>query len=373
MASGIESFLQGISVVDLSRHLPGPLTTLLLADMGARIIKVEPPDGDDMRWITPAGPSGRSPAFDALNAGKTSLRIDLKTDAGRAELLELTDAADIVVESFRPGVLDRLGVGFASMRVRNRGLICCAMSGYGSTGEMARQPGHDINFLAMAGLLSYSGNAYAPTIPTPPLADFTASFVALSAILGALHRRARDGMGCEIDLAIADCVMVPQVMQLAELRDGATGPRRGAEYNTGAAAYYNLYVTSDGGMVALGAMEERFWRSFCTAAGRDDWAARHNDPLPQTDLVAEVAAMFASMSRADAVARFGHAQCCFTPVNSLPEAVLEPQVAARSLVHTGEDGILQALFPVHVNNQPPKLRPPFREMPRDAAGTHISP
>src|SRR5690606_6502808 len=127
----------------------------------------------------------------------------LKTDAGRAELLELTDAADIVVESFRPGVLDRLGVGFASMRARNRGLICCAMSGYGSTGEMARQPGHDINFLAMAGLLSYSGNAYAATIPTPPLADFTASFVALSAVLGALHPRPPARMGCMIHLAIA--------------------------------------------------------------------------------------------------------------------------------------------------------------------------
>lgn len=363
MATGIGSFLAGVRVVDMSRHLPGPLATLMLADMGAEIVKVEPPEGDEMRSIGPAGASGRSPSFDALNAGKTSRRIDLKTAAGRQDLLRLTDTADVVVESFRPGVLDRLGVGFPVMRQRNPRLVCCAMSGYDRAGPMARQPAHDINFVALAGVLSYSGNASAPSIPSPPLADFTASFVALSAILGALYRRGSGATGCEIDLAIADCLMVPQVMQLAELREGACGPVRAGEFNTGGAAYYNVYATRDGGRVALGAIEPRFWSNFCRAAGREDWAPRHADPLPQSGLIAEVAAFLASLTREEAVARFALVQCCFSPVLDLAAATRTPQAQARQLVVTGRDGILQALFPVHVDGKPPSPRRPFVDPP----------
>lgn len=363
MTTGLAAFLEGVRVVDMSRHLPGPLATLLLADMGAQVVKVEPPEGDDLRTISPPVASGRSPSFDALNAGKTSRRIDLKTEAGKEELLALTDAADVVVESFRPGVLDRLGVGFAAMRARNPGLVCCAMSGFGRDGVLSRQPAHDINFVALAGVLSYSGNAAAPSIPSPPLADFTASFVALSAILGALHKRRGDGVGCEIDLAIADCVMIPQIMQLAELRGGADGPARGGEFNTGAAAYYNIYATRDGGTVALGAMEPRFWRNFCRAAGRDDWGPRHGDPLPQTSLIAEVASLFASMMQAEAVARFAAVECCFSPVLTLPQATSTTQAATRRLVVNGRDGIVQALFPVHVDGKPPRPRQPFADSP----------
>jgi len=363
MGGGLRSFLEGVRVVDLSRHLPGPLATLLLADMGAEIIKVEPPEGDEMRGVGALGATGRSLSFDALNANKTSRRIDLKSETGKDDLLQLTDSADIVVESFRPGVLDRLGVGFRVMRARNPRLICCAMSGFGQAGAMARVPAHDINYLALTGLLAYSGNEVGLAIPTPPLADVTASLFAMSAILGALHKRGKDGFGCEIDLGVADCAMVPQIMQLAELRSKGS-PVRGAEFNTGGTAYYNVYSTSDGAMVALGAIEPRFWANFCRTAGREDWVPRHGDAIPQTMLIEEVSAFFAAMTAAGANERFAAAQCCFSPVLDLEDAIQTPHMSDRRLVVDGADGILQALFPVHIDGQPPEPRKPFADSAR---------
>lgn len=358
MGGGLRSFLEGVRVVDLSRHLPGPLATLLLADMGAEIIKVEPPEGDEMRGVGALGPTGRSLSFDALNANKTSRRIDLKSEAGKEELLRLTDSADIVVESFRPGVLNRLGVGFQTMRARNPRLICCAMSGFGQAGAMAQVPAHDINYLGLAGLLAYSGSQAGPAIPTPPLADVTASFIGTAAILGALHKRGKDGFGYEIDLGVADCAMLPQIMQLADLQSTGS-PVRGAAFNTGGTAYYNVYSTSDGAMVALGAIEPRFWTNFCRAAGREDWVARHADAIPQTALIEEASAFFAAMTAAEANERFVSAECCFTPVLDLEAATRTPHVSGRRLVVDGPDGIPQALFPVHVDGQPPAPRMPF--------------
>ena len=364
MGGGLRSFLEGVRVVDLSRHLPGPLATLLLADMGAEIIKIEPPEGDEMRRVGSLGSTGRSLSFDALNANKTSRRIDLKSETGKEELLQLTDSADIIVESFRPGVLNRLGVGFPVMRARNPQLICCAMSGFGQAGVMAQLPAHDINYLGLAGLLAYSGNAAGPAIPTPPLADVIASFIGMAAILGALNKRGRDGFGCEIDLGVADCAMVPQIMQLAEL-SGTGGPARGAEFNTGGSAYYNIYSTGDGAMVALGAIEHRFWANFGRAAGRDDWVSRHGDALPQTNLIAELSEYFAGMTAAEASERFASAECCFSPVLSLAEATRTPHMSDRRLVVDGPDGSLQALFPVHIDGQPPAPRKPFVDSTAD--------
>lgn len=358
MRGGLRSFLEGVRVVDLSRHLPGPLATLLFADMGAEIVKIEPPEGDEMRGVGALGATGSSLSFDALNANKTSRRIDLKSGAGKEELLQLTDSADIVVESFRPGVLERLGVGFRVMRQRNPRLICCAMSGFGQSGAMAQVPAHDINYLGLTGLLAYSGNRSGPAIPTPPLADVTASLFGMAAILGALHKRGKDGFGCEIDLGVADCAMVPQIMQLAELRS-AGSPARGAEFNTGGTAYYNVYSTSDGAMIALGAIEPRFWANFCRAAGREDWVPRHGDAMPQTALIEEASAFFAAMTAAEANERFASAQCCFSPVLDLEDAIRTQHMADRRLVVNGPDGLVQALFPVHIDGQPPVPRQPF--------------
>lgn len=314
-----------------------------------------------MRRVGVLGATGRSASFDALNANKSARRIDLKSEVGRDELLRLTDSADIVVESFRPGVLNRLGVGFRLMRERNPRLICCAMSGFGQASAFAQVPAHDINYLGLTGLLSYSGNQSGIAIPTPPFADVTASLFGIAAILGALNNRSKGGSGCEIDLGVTDCVMVPQIMQLAALR-GAGNPRRGAEFNTGGSAYYNIYPTSDGATVVLGAIEPRFWTNFCRSAGREDWVARHGDATPQTALISEVSAFFANLTLAEATERFGPAQCCFSPVLDLDEAIRTPHAISRKLVVDGPDGLLQALFPVHINGKPPEPRKPFADL-----------
>lgn len=357
--SALNEFLTGIRVIDLSRHLPGPLATLMLADMGAEIIKIESPAGDELRTFSLAGGEVRSRYFDAVNAGKRTQRLDLKQEDGKRALMELVEGADIVVESFRPGVLDRLGVGFAAMRARNRRLICCSLNGFGRSGPLAERAGHDINYLALAGTLSFNGTAAEPTIGIPPVADCAAALFALSAILGALHRRHVTGRGCEIDAALADAVMPLQLFQVADVSVAGTVPCRAEALTNGGAACYRIYATRDGGHVSLGALEPKFWQGFCDAAGRPDWIARHHEPLPQTVLIGEVAVLFASMSLAEAEARFTPADCCFAPVLSLDKALAAPHVAARGLVVDGADGIAQCLFPVHVDGEAPRPRQPF--------------
>ncbi len=357
--SALNDFLTGVRVVDLSRHLPGPLATAMLADMGAEIVKVEPPAGDELRSFGLSGSAGRSRYFDAVNSGKTSRRLDLKREEDRQKLMALVETADVVVESFRPGVLDRLGVGFAAMRQRNPGLICCALNGFGAKGPLAEQAGHDINYLALAGTFSFNGTATEPTVGIPPVADCSAALFALSAILGALYRRTVTGSGCEIDAALADAVMPLQLFQVSDVAATGTtaGPARAL--TNGGAACYRLYGTRDGRFVSLGALEPKFWQRFCEAAGRPDWLARHHDPLPQSALMEEVAALFAALTMDEANARFAPADCCFAPALTLAEALDSPHVVARGLVVDGADGTRQCLFPVHVDGMPPRPRPAF--------------
>jgi len=187
--SRLGAFIAGVRVLDVSRHLPGPLATLLLADMGALVTKVEPPRGDEMRSIGP-GQDGVSHAFRAVNAGKATRRLDLKSDAGRAAFLALARETDVLVESFRPGTMERLGLGPATLRAANPGLIYCALSGFGSTGPRRQQAGHDLTYLALTGVLDAMGP---PRVAYPPPADTSGALFATIAILGALHARGRDG------------------------------------------------------------------------------------------------------------------------------------------------------------------------------------
>ena len=362
MTSRLHRFLAGTKVLDLSRHLPGPLATLLLADMGAEVTKVESPEGDELRLIGPKGPHGRSLFFDAINAGKRSIRLDLKTDDGKAALRALAAETDVLVESFRPGVMTRLGLGADTLRAASPRLIVIAMSGYGQDGPLRDSAGHDANYLAVNGILSSSGAIGRMSYPYPPMADCTASMFAVSSILGALIARDRDGLGCEIDLALADVVMPFQIFSLAAL--GATDhvPRPETELLNGGWACYRPYRTSDGRDVTLGAVEPRFWKSFCHASGRPDWIARHDEPLPQHGLIAELVAHFAALTRDDCVARYAEADCCFMPVNDLQQAVDSDYMRARGLVrrHPGMN-LYEAAYPVCVDGQRPALREPLRE------------
>ncbi len=364
MTSRLHRFLAGTTVLDLSRHLPGPLATLLLADMGAEVTKVESPDGDELRFIGPKDDAGRSIWFDAINAGKRSIRLDLKSEAGKDALRELAATADVLVESFRPGVMARLDLSTESLRAANPGLVCVAMSGYGQDGPMRDVAGHDANYLATNGLLSASGAAGRLTYPYPPMADCTASMFAVSSILGALLARGRDGLGCEIDLALADVMMPFQIFGLAALGIGGRVPAPEAELLNGGWACYRPYRTGDGRDVALGAVEPRFWRAFCAASQRPDWLARHDEALPQRALIAELDAHFAALTLAECIARYAGADCCFSPVQDLGEAVESERMRARGLVRRHpQTEIYEAAYPVCIDGQRPSLRRPLEEEP----------
>jgi len=349
-------FLQGIRVLDLSRHLPGPLVTLFFGDMGADVLKIEPPDGDEMRHLGPMDHQGRSAYFDAVNAGKTTRRMNLKDATAKAEFLELVRGADVLLESFRPGVMGRLGLGYETLAALNPRLVYCALNGFGSTGPLADVPAHDINYLALAGALGHNA-----TVFDPPVADCTGALFAAVAILGALHARAADGKGCYIDVALGDAIMPLQVYQLAEL--GLTGrpPVQRSGLLNGGAACYRVYETADGHRVTLGALEPKFWEAFCAAAARPEWQDRRDEPLPQEALISEVSAMFAGLTLAQCNERFASADCCYAPVADLGEALRSPHVRSRGLVRGPINGPWQALFPAVVDGEPPAARHDVRE------------
>jgi crotonobetainyl-CoA:carnitine CoA-transferase CaiB-like acyl-CoA transferase len=359
---GWGSFLGGLKVLDLSRHLPGPLASLLLVDMGASVIKIEPPAGDEMRVIGPIGARGLSIYFEAVNAGKVSLTLDLRNQADKERLLALVDEADILLESFRPATMDRLGLGPKLLTERNPRLIYCGISGFGMTGPRKAQAGHDNNYLSLSGVLAGTGLADLPVFFDPPVSDVTGSMMATIAMLGAVNKRARDGKGCILDMSLADSVMPLVSFPLAGLSAGRGAPVREAELLNGGVARYRVYRCADGRFATLGAVEPKFWAAFCAAAGHPDWTARFDDPMPQTALIAEVTACFAGLTLDEAIARFEPADCCFAPVLSLDQAVETEQVRARGLVQRGADGNWQALFPGRVDGEAPVVRRPWREV-----------
>lgn len=359
--SRISTFLQGIKVVDLSRHLPGPLASLLMVDMGAQVLKVEPPQGEEMRFIGPVASTGNSVFFDAVNAGKTGVKLDLKNPQQREQLLALLRDADVMIESFRPGVLDKLGLSVELLRRECPRLVICSLNGYGEQSPLQQAVGHDLNYLAMNGVLAGTGTLDHAVAPWPPLADCAASLFGLSTILGALLERERSGNGCHVEVALADSVMPLMVFSLAKLGLTGTGMPRAEDLLNGGAARYRTYRTADGHSVALGAVEPKFWQAFCIAAQRSDWIARMDDPLPQTDLQGELEDYFAGLTLQQCNERFGAVDCCFNQVLELHDAVNTPHMQARRLVVDAGHGNIQALYPAYVDGQPPAVREPFRD------------
>jgi crotonobetainyl-CoA:carnitine CoA-transferase CaiB-like acyl-CoA transferase len=347
--SRLNTFLQGLRVIDVSAYLPGPMASLLLADMGADVLKIEPPQGDGMRLLGPRDASGKPLFHAAVNAGKTVCRLDLKSPEGREAFLAHIDTADVLIEGFRPGVMARLGLGYDVLRERNRGLIFCSINGYGEGGPLEQTAGHDGNYLALAGVLHRNG--VPPRFFDPPVADVTSSLFAAIAILGAVQGRSRDGAGCHIDLGIADVAMPLQLFEVTAFAANSTVPQPETTYLNGGAAYYRVYATADGRHVVLGAVEAKFWRCFAEAAGHPEWNSRQNEPLPQHALIADVAAFFAGLRLAECEARFAGKDCCVTPVLDLAEALDSAHHRQRGVVRAG-----QALFPARIDGEPPGLR-----------------
>ncbi len=325
--SGDEALpLAGLRVLDLSRLLPGGFCSLLLADFGADVLKVEDTGmGDYIRWAAPhyegADPSAGSAAFLALNRNKRSIRIDLKTAEGREVLLALARDADVLLESFRPGVLERLGVGWPRLREANPRLVYCAITGYGQDGPDRARPGHDLDYLALTGLLGLGGERDgAPLQPVGQIADLGGgALMAAFGILAALRERDRSGEGQLVDVPMADGAL--SWLGLVAARVLATGaePRRGELELGGALLCYRPYRCADG-WVAIAALEPKFWLEFCRGVEREDLVA-HQFDAPGSDAHRAVEAVFAGRTRAEWETFADAHPCCLEPVLGVGEAL----------------------------------------------------
>ncbi len=352
--------LQGLRVLDLSQYLPGPYAAQILADLGAEVVKLEPPEGDPLRRLGPRDSDGISPFYKLINAGKTVVRLDLKSDAGKAAFAGLIPCADALVESFRPGALARLGFGPAALEVLNPNLVHCALSGYGQSGPYAQRAGHDINYMALGGGLATSGTADRPVVAHPPTADYASGMQAALATLAALLRRERWGGGAFLDVSIAETVLAWQALTITAALRGEQETRRSAALLNGGAACYQVYRTGDGRFVTLGALEAKFWAAFCRAAGREDWIDRQWEPLPQRQLIVEVWELIASRTLDEWLSVLAGVDCCFEAVLAPAEVPAHPQVQARGLARRqdGRQPIFEVLFPALLNGEaaPPRQR-----------------
>lgn len=331
MQSGAALPLAGIRVLDFSNLLPGPLASLLLAEAGAEVVKVERPGvGDEMRGYEPlwAGTSGN---FALLNRGKASLCADLKDDGDRAHVRELARTADVLIEQFRPGVMERLGLGYEALRADNPGLIYCSITGYGQTGERALKAGHDLTYMAETGILGLSrAGDGAPVLPQVLAADIGGgAYPAVINILLALQQRARTGRGCHVDVAMCDNLFAFAYWGISAGLAGGRWPRPGGELTTGGSPRYRIYRTADGGYLAAAPIEERFWQTFCDGIGLAE--ADRDDGADPASTIRKVAERIAARSAADWRQCFAGTDACVAIVESLENAFEDPAFAERGL------------------------------------------
>jgi alpha-methylacyl-CoA racemase len=344
-----ELALGGLRVLDLTRLLPGGFCSQLLADFGADVIKVEDTGmGDYVRWAPPyyegVEPSARGALFLSLNRGKRSIRLDLKSEPGKAVLLRLARDADVLLEGFRPGVLDRLGVGYERLRRENPRLVYCAITGYGQAGPDRQRSGHDLNYLGLNGILGLSGEPGGPPVPSAAqIADVGGgALMAAVGILVALQERQRSGEGQMVDCSMFDGSLSFLAMLAAEALAGGPTPRRGELRLAGGIVCYRPYRCADG-YVTLGALEPKFWSAFCGGVGREDLTDHAFDP-PGSDAHRALSEIFAQRTRDQWRAFASEHDCCLEPVMDLDEVLDSELVAARDMVvELGQPGADRAV------------------------------
>ena len=324
--------LAGIRILDLTRLLPGAFCTMLLGDRGADVIKVEEPrTGDYMRRLPPLV-DGQGVAFNSLNRNKRAITLNLKSEEGRELFMRLVATADVVVEGNRPGVMDRLGLGWETLRALRPRLVLCSITGYGQDGPFAQRAGHDLNYMATAGALGL--NALAGGTPHPlavQVADIGAGGAgAAAAILAALVGVARGGDGSHLDVSMLDGALTWLAMPVAEGYAGGEAPVAGRTRLTGRYPCYRVYECADGRFVAVGALEPKFWTALVEALERPDLQVRHLDDSPEAHAALE--AVFRSRTRDQWAALLDGLDVCVEPVLELAEVERHPQVAARGLV-----------------------------------------
>ncbi len=318
--------LEGLMVLDLTRLLPGPLCTMLLGDYGAEIIKIEDTKAGDPTRFAGLSSQGESSLFRQLNRNKKSVALDLKDAAGRSVLKKLAGQADVLVEGFRPGVMDRLGLGYGDLSTINAWLIYAAITGYGQEGSYRDRVGHDLNYTALTGLLDLSASTgEAPQMPAVQIADIAGgSMMALNGIMIALYGRVQSGKGTFVDVSMLRGLLPFLAYPASGLSDEGKLPRRGEGYITGALACYNIYETADGQYMSLGALEPVFWERFCEVVGKPQWVARQFEEKGREELIAEVQALFKEKSRRQWEDLFAAREVCCEPVIDLQEAATNP-------------------------------------------------
>jgi len=321
--------LAELRVLDLSRLLPGPFCTQLLADLGADVVKIEDPGGGD-----PARHMGDGVLFLQVNRNKRSLTLDLKTSAGRELFVKLAERADVVVESFRPGVMERLGLGYPLLAGRNQRLIYATLSGYGQNGPYRDRAGHDLDYVALAGILGLNARASeAPVPPAVPIADLSGGTLAAVAILAAVIARDRTGRGQQVDVSLFGAALSWLPTLLASYAGLGRGPRPGEPPLVGGLPQYDVYRTSDGRYVALGALEPKFLATFLRSAAREELAPLAAGDLSDRDrLRQELRAIVGARPLSYWARLSADVDACLAPVNTLDEALGDPQALSLGLV-----------------------------------------
>ena len=360
--------LSGIRVLDLTRLLPGPVCTLHLADLGADVIKIEDTGAGDYARTLGAEPGKTAPVFAAINRNKRAMRLDLKQREGVDVFLTLVRNADAVVEGFRPGVVDRLGIGYDACNAINPRIVYCAISGYGQTGPYRDIAGHDVNYCGYAGLVDQIGVADAdPAIPNLQIADILGgAVVPAMGILAALLDAQRSGKGRYVDVAMTEGVLVHNLQALAAVAStGKTHPR-GEDFLSGREPCYSVYRTADGRYMAVGALEWKFWERVCDVLARPDlkdchWETRTRDAKWGKE---QTATIFASKPQAHWIEKFAGVDCCVSPVLALEESIADPQIVARGMVSRA-GGTLQFAPPLKMSEYDFSV-----ERPAPDAGQH---
>jgi len=330
--------LTDVRVLDLTRLLPGPYATQLLADMGADVIKVEQPGRGDYARDPKEDGTG---VFAMVNAGKRSLTMDLKSDAGREAFLRLVEDADVVVEGFRPDVMARLGLDYERVREHNPGIVYCSLSGFGATGPHRERVGHDLNYIAMAGLLDMTREDpdAKPVIPGYPIADMAGGLFAAFGVVGALlSRELGDGTGEHVDVAMTDVIVSLSQSIAGEALQGED-PRPSETTLTGELPCYSVYEAADGRYMTLAALEPQFFVNFCEAVGRPELAEEHlnEDPAARQALREELAGIFRERTQDEWESFLDDVDAMVAPVMTPEEVLRGDQVAGRGLVERDAD------------------------------------
>lgn len=347
--------LNGVRVLDLTRLLPGPLCTQHLADLGAEVIKVEDTRGGDYaRQGLGTGGDSEPDYFALVNRGKRSLGLDLKQESGRAIFLDLVATADLVIEGFRPGVMDRLGIGFKALQASNSKIVLCSITGYGQSGPFRDRAGHDLNYCALTGLIDQTGQPSGePVIPAFQIADLAGgTLTALASVLAGLFSAQRSGKGCYIDVAMTDGVMANLVFALALRQSGATDQlARGQGALNGGLPCYGVYRTADGRHLSVAALERKFWDRLCRALDRPDLIQKHGATgVEANELRRELERIFAQQPLEVWIERLAPADCCVEPVLHFDEALKHPHFVEREVFLRDDSGdLLGFAFPTLVD------------------------